>query len=191
MNKEVTFRRAAVGGFNRNDVMDYINNITIQHVEQQNAKESLSRANEEISKLKSELDAKNVEIESLRQQVAEIEQSYEAMKLMFEQQQEAQAAKEPEPVIAPIVDAKTVEFNGTADKLMRESMAYADRYVESANLVAENIRKETIEKVKEADIRVKSMLERAMVFTQETESFETMLKFFKAQLDEIKKNFEE
>ena len=169
MDGEITFRRAAVGGFNRSDVLNYINNVAADNADLQKANEALDAANAEINRLNSELENKNSEIAQLKQQIAVMESSTQA----------------------PELDAKSFEYNQTADKLMRESMAYADRYVESANLVAENIRKDTLERVKDADLRVKSMLERAMVFSQETESFESMLKFFKAQLDEIQKGFNE
>ncbi len=172
MDGEVTFRRAAVGGFNRSDVLNYINGISVDNAKLLKANEDLNAANIEISRLRAEIEMKNNEIAGIKQQMAMME---------------AVAAQPTE--VANVISGN--ECNQTAEKLMRESMAYADRYIESANLVALNIRKDTLEKLKDADLRVKSMLERAMVFSQETESFESMLKFFKAQLDEIRKELSE
>ncbi len=188
MEKEITFRRAAVGGFNRSDVVNYINSLAIENMELRKSKDVLDNAKAEINRLKSELDAKNAEIAQLQQQITDMQIKKIEQSIQQVQPKEEVKAEIPE---AKVVDPKLAEYNETADKLMRESMAYADRYVASANMVADNIRKETIERVKDADLRVRSMLERAMVFSQESESFETMLKFFKAQLDEIKKGFEE
>lgn len=170
MDGEITFRRAAVGGFNRSDVLNYINSVAADNADLQKVNEALNAANAEINRLNAELENKNSEIAQLKKQIENMESS------------SVQSAEN---------DSKSFEYNQTADKLMRESMAYADRYVESANLVADNIRKDTLERVKDADSRVKSMLEKAIVFSQETESFESMLKLFKTQLDEIQKSFNE
>ena len=127
MNGEITFRKAAFGGFNREDVMEYISSVATTNNEQQKL------------------------------------QQYEN---------------------------KASDFDNTADKLMRESMAYAERYVESANLMAGNIRKETVAKIKDADTKVDEMLTKAAAFSKECETLEEMLNSFKTQLAEIKKNFE-
>ncbi len=169
MNGEVTFRKA-LGGFNRNDVLDYINSVAVDNSQLQKANKSLDAADEEIKRLRSEIESKNKTISGLKQRIAQLEN----------------ADVQPEKA------EEVMEINNqAAEKLMQESMAYADRYIESANLVAQNIRKDIIDKLKDTDLRVNSMLERALVFSQETESFESMLKFFKAQISEIKKSLDE
>lgn len=215
MNGEVTFRRAVVGGFNRDDVMEYISGMATVNGEQQKLRVALRESEAKVTKLEAELEAKNKDLaqvadtndeqEKLSEALKESEETVERLKAELEMKNEqlAQAEKEIEALRGRLgesdelkqklqqYESKAAGFDDTADKLMRESMAYADRYVESANLMAGNIRKETLAKVKDADARVDEMLAKATVFSKECENFENMLNFFKTQLEEIQKTFAE
>lgn len=216
MNGEVTFRRAVVGGFNRNDVMEYISNLSSVNNEQKKLRTALRESEATVEKLKAELDVKEKNLaeaaqgtdgeqQKLSTALKESEATVEKLKAELEAKNDdlAKAAQEIAALKVAAAEAeqlklklqqyesKTAGYDDTADKLMRESMAYADRYVESANLMASNIRKETLVKVKDADSRVKEMLEKAAVFSKECEDFGNVLNFFKSQLEEIKKTFEE
>ncbi|MBQ8783214.1 MAG: hypothetical protein IJZ57_05535 [Clostridia bacterium] len=215
MNGEVTFRRAVVGGFNRDDVMEYISGMATVNGEQQKLRIALRESEAKIKELEAELEAKNNDLaqvtdtsdeqEKLNEALKESEATVEKLKAELESKNEqlAQAEKEIEALRGRLgesdelkqklqqYESKTASFDDTADKLMRESMAYADRYVASANLMAGNIRKETLTKVKDADARVNEMLAKAAVFSKECESFENTLNFFKTQLEEIQKTFAE
>lgn len=163
MGAEVTFRKSVFGGFNRSDVLKYINDAAVANKDRQTIEGQLTDAKVQIETLKAQLDEKNKELEALKK---------------------ASAAQEEKSQKESVADK-------TADELMRESMAYADKYIESANLVASNIRKDTLERAKEADARVAAMLEKASVFTKETEGFEETLSFFKTQLEGVIKEFSE
>lgn len=214
MNGEITFRKAAFGGFNREDVMEYISSVATTNNEQQKLRVALRDAEAKIEKLEAELEAKDSDLaqaqdtseeqEKLSEALKESESTVEKLKAELESKnsQLAQAEAEIISLRAKLGESaelkqklqqyenKASDFDNTADKLMRESMAYAERYVESANLMAGNIRKETVAKIKDADTKVDEMLTKAAAFSKECETLEEMLNSFKTQLAEIKKNFE-
>ncbi len=207
MNGEITFRRAVVGGFNREDVMNYISTVATSNSEQQKLRVNLRETQATVEKLQAELDAKNNEIvqseqddgekEELRAALSESQAVVESLQAELDaKNQEIESLKAASAEVDELkaklqqYESKTTEFDETAEKLMRESMAYADRYVESANLMAGNVRKETLVKVKDANSKVDIMLEKAAAFCKETEEFEEILNFFKTQLKDIEKTFE-
>lgn len=215
MNGEVTFRKAAFGGFNREDVMEYISSVATTNNEQQKLRVALRDAEAKIEKLEAELEARDNDLAQAQDNSEEQEKLTEALKeseatveklraeLDVKNSQLTQAEAEIISLRAKLgesaelkqklqqYETKSSDFDNTADKLMRESMAYAERYVESANLMAGSIRKETCIKVKEADAKVDEMLTKAVAFSKECENLEAMLNAFKAHLAEIQKNFAE
>lgn len=215
MNGEVTFRKAVVGGFNRDDVMEYISGMATVNSEQQKLRVALRESEARIKELEAELEAKNKDLSAVAQdnndeyeKIAEAlkssEETIEKLKTDLEAKNIllARAEQEIENLKGNLGEAdelkeklqqyesKTAGFDDTADKLMRESMAYADRYVESANLMAGNIRKETLTKVNDADARVAEMIAKATFFSKECAEFESVLNFFKTHLEEIRESFE-
>ncbi len=215
MNGEITFRKAAFGGFNREDVMEYISSVATTNNEQQKLRVALREAEARIETLEAELEAKDNDLvqaqdnseeqAKLNDALKESESTVEKLRaeLDAKNSQLAQAEAEIISLRAKLGESdelkqklqqyenKASDFDNTADKLMRESMAYAERYVESANLMASNIRKETLTKVKDADTKVDEMLTKAAAFSKECENLEAMLSSFKTQLAEIQKNFAE
>ncbi|MBQ8228642.1 MAG: hypothetical protein IJZ88_06475 [Clostridia bacterium] len=208
MNGEVTFRRAVVGGFNRDDVMSYISEMASDNNEYQKLRVSLRETEATVEKLRAELDAKNKELEAAKQNTDGEQESYRVAlkeaeakveKLTAELEAKNQEIAELKGSSGELdelkqklqqYESKNSEFDETAEKLMRDSMTYADRYVESANLMAGKVRRETLTKVRDADSKIEAMLEKAEIFSKETEDFESMLKFFRAQLSDIEKTFE-
>ena len=73
---------------------------------------------------------------------------------------------------------------------MRESMAYAERYIESAGLMAMNIKQETSKLVSDADERVGEMLNQADTLSQRADEFKNTLTALKSEFEDILKNFE-
>lgn len=197
MNGDITFRKAVVGGFNREDVMNYISSMATTNNEQQKLRIALRESQATVEKLQAELEAKddidvaaqvdNGEIEKLNEALAESELKIAELKTEIEAKD-----NELETLRNRLqqFESKTTEFDDTAEKLMRDSMVYADRYVESANLMAGNVRKETLAKVKTADAKVIEMIEKATVFCKEADDFKAMLDYFKSQLKDIEKTFE-
>ena len=167
MDGEILFRKSLFGGFNREDVMKYISQNSVD-------KSSLESAQKKLESAEKELEQKNAEAESLKAKIAELEE------LVSEKQNEEEQAKALRP-----------GFDTTADKLMRESMSYAQQYVESAELMARNIRENIILKASDADLKVSGMLDSVEDLIIKSEDFETALKDFKADFEAIKKSFEE
>lgn len=167
MDGEVFFRKAAFGGFNREDVMKYISQNSVDKTAFESAKSMLESA-------KTELEQKNAEIEELKAKIAGLETQ------ISESQKNEEQAK-----------ALKAGFDTTADKLMRDSMNYAQQYVESAELMARNIREDMIGKVSDADAKVTGMLDSVKDLIVKSNEFEAALKEFKADFDEIHKSFEE
>lgn len=190
MNGEVTFRRAVIGGFNREDVMNYISSVATSNNEQQKLRVSLREAQATIEKLQTELEAKNDDLTT----VVQADSEKEELRVSLAKSEEAAAALQAEVDELKLklqkYESKTSEMDETAEKLMRDSMTYADRYVESANLMAANVRKETLAKVKDADAKVEIMMEKAEAFCKETAEFESLIKFFRSQLKDVEKTFE-
>ncbi len=187
MGVEITFRRALFGGFNRGDVMKYINTVAVANNDQQKVVSALTDAKVQIETLKAQLDATKTELEAKTKELDYAKQEFDALKKATEETI-ALAMKEETP---PAEEKNDSVVDKTADQLMLESMAYADKYIESANLVASNIRKDTLERAKEADSRVAAMLEKAALFSKETENFEETLGYFKSQLEGVIKGFTE
>lgn len=171
MDGEVFFRRAAIGGFNRDDVLNYISSVTSDSNELKTARESAKKSADEAAALKAELDLKNSEINSLKEKIKSLESEL--------------AKSDDLRRKADELESKNFEAKTTADNLMHESIAYAERYVESASLMARNIRSDTVQKIKDADLKVSEMLKKIDGLADNAEAFENLLLMFKAEFHEI------
>ena len=74
---------------------------------------------------------------------------------------------------------------------MRDSMAYAQQYVDSAELMAKNIREDIVEKVSHADVKVTEMLDSVNALMAKAQEFDASLKDFKSDFEAIQQSFEE
>ena len=176
MDGEVFFRRAAFGGFNRDDVLRYVNSVASDSNELKTAQESAKKSADEAAALKTELESKNSEIISLKEKIESLEAELAKSADLNRKAQE--------------IESKNAEAETTADKLMRESIAYAERYVESASVMARNIRIDTVQKIKDADQKVSAMLKKIDGLADDAQSFEKLLSSFKAEFTEITDSLE-
>ena len=167
MNGEVLFRKAAFGGFRREDVMVYIEQLMAE-------KNKLESAQNKLVSVEQELEQKNAEITKLNSKIAELEKT-----IAENHQKETKA------------NALKAGFDTTADKLMRDSMTYAQQYVDSAELMAKNIREDIISKVAYADSKVSEMLQSVDDLIAKTNEFDAALNDFKLDFDAIQQSFEE
>ena len=165
MDGEVFFRKSAFGGFNREDVMKYISQNSVDQAELKATKQSL----EAVEK---QLELKNAEVIELKSKISRLED-----KILENQRKEAQSLK--------------AGFDTTADKLMRDSMAYAQQYVDSAELMAKNIREDIVEKVSHADVKVTEMLDSVNALMAKAQEFDASLKDLKSDFEAIQQSFEE
>ena len=171
MDGEVFFRRAAFGGFNRDDVLRYVSSVSSDSNALKQAQEAAKKSADEAKALKAELNLKNGEISSLKEKI----------ELLEDQLKESADLRKK----ADELESKNSETEATADKLMRESIAYAERYVESASVMARSIRSDTVQKIKDADLKVSAMLEKIDGLADNAEAFEKLLSSFKADFKEI------
>ncbi|MBQ7595153.1 MAG: hypothetical protein IJU45_00650 [Clostridia bacterium] len=167
MDGEVLFRKSVFGGFNREDVMQYIDQLSAE-------KNALESATQKLESTEKELEDKNAEVEKLTEKIEELEAQIAENRQKEEKAQSVKAG-----------------FDTTADKLMRDSMAYAQQYVDSAELMAKNIREDVIEKVSDADSKVTGMLDSMDELIVKAQDFDAALRVFKADFEEIQKSFEE
>lgn len=179
MDGEYVFRKATFGGFNREDVMCYISSLKLEINNHEKIKEEAKAAFKEIEDLETKLDQKNKEVLTLKEQNSKLEKDLKDMQQLISKINEQD------------VDDEASLYEGTADKLMRESMAYAERYVESAGMMAKTIRQDTVEKVIDANQRIQTMLDKVNGLSDKAGDFENLLKSFKENFEEVLENFEE
>lgn len=174
MDGEIYFRKSAFGGFNRDDVMCYISELKLKcEAQKEQCEENAAELEDEVNKLKAELEEKEQELILLRKKVTRLEK-----------------VEDPDEHSENPGNAENKKHEKTADKLMRESMAYAERYIESAGLMAMNIKQETSKLVSDADERVGEMLNQADTLSQRADEFKNALTALKSEFEDILKNFE-
>lgn len=126
MEKEIVLKKAIIGGFDRNEVINCI--AMLQKEASVNRIDSA-----EISKLRSKID----ELEALI----------------------AEKDAEIERLSAEIKEAESkLRVSKTSAQLMRESVEYADCYVESAKILADELTEKTNDSVGSAKEKVSSLL---------------------------------
>ncbi len=188
MSEEILFRRAGFGGFNRDDVMQYISKLSAANGEKEkvekellkvkaelsvyrNSAEEIQRLKAENAALKAELDAKNSSLVS--------------MKLELEGRK-TQAADDRNDS----ADDASEQAAVSAERLMQDSMAYAERYIQSAELVAGNIRKDTLEKLNKAGSQLVQMRDTAAQLSLCSEKINLVLEKLSNDVNEAARGFE-
>ncbi len=157
---EMTFRSAAFGGFNRQDVTDYITNTAKETSEQiaalekerdqlqadLAAKESLEQEvaglREQCAQLKADVETKTSEIETLKRQAEERD---DLARRVSELEGQADEYCELKQHIAGI----ELDAHRRADQLLEESRRKADDIVSKANEDATRIRKQAEQMLQE------------------------------------------
>ena len=173
MDGEVFFRRSVIGGFNREDVLRYISKVTVDQAAADKTAEQLKKAEEEIAVLKKKAADDAASIDALEKKLEAAQADLQAANTRLEEQQ-----------------SKT-SYDSTADKLMRDSMTYADRYVESAELMARSIREELSQKVGAADAKVTEMLYELDTLSTQSSALGDALQTLKDDLGDISRSFEQ
>lgn len=126
MEKEIVLKKAIIGGFDRNEVINCIAKLQAEAHSAQGEIEELKALQLKVSELEALIAEKDAEIERLSAEIAEAESSLRVSK--------------------------------TSAQLMRESVEYADRYVESAKVIADNISEKTNSSVDDAKGKISSIL---------------------------------
>lgn len=96
MENDIIFKKASFGGFDREDVMNYISSITDEFHEKLAEKEkSLAAANEETTQLKEQLKSLQDENLSLNKRISELEKQREELneKKQSEEEDETEQLK--------------------------------------------------------------------------------------------------
>lgn len=200
MSGEILFRRAKFGGFNREDVMQYISEMAEDNGDREKAERDLSKAKAELLSVRESINSKDEMIEQLKAEIealkadAEIKSSkiktleaeidVKNTRLMS-MQLEVEAKRN-----AP-VEEKKEESTLSAERLMQDSMAYAERYIQSAGMVAGNIKKDTLERLNEAGRQLTKMRETASQLSISSEKFNLLLEKLSEDVSETAKGFEQ
>ncbi len=232
MSGEILFRRATFGGFNREDVMQYISELSIENGEKEKIERELTKTKDEllsvkdsvgskddaINQLKTELETIKTELEAKKTKLAALESEIEvknnrlmSMQLELEamrtaaeekkaeekkaeekkaEEQKAEEIKKEEPKAEP-VDERKEESSLSAERLMQESMAYAERYIQSAGLVANNIKRDTLNRLIVAGNQLNQMRDTASQLAESSEKFTLYLEKLSNDVSEASKGFEQ
>lgn len=202
MSEEILFRRAKFGGFNREDVLQYIGTLSAEKNEKDKVEKELSKVKNELSalknstgskddelngikaeieSLKAELSSKNSRISALESELKAKNDRILAMQLELESKKAAVAEEKKEPV--------KDESALSAERLMQDSMAYAERYIQSAGLVAGNIKKDTLEKLNTAGAQLSKMRETAKQLNVDSEKLNLILEKLSEDVSEASRGF--
>ena len=197
MSEEILFRRAAFGGFNRSDVLQYISNVSLENgereIELSKAKTDLAEAKkavdarddkirelrDEIESLKAKLDVKNSRVASLESEI-----EIKTTRLMS-MQRELEAKK------TLVDDTAKKDSNTSAERLIQNSITYAESYIQSAGLVVGNVKRETLDKLNEAANHISMMNDTAAELTENSQKFNVMLEKLNRDILEAAKKFED
>lgn len=203
MSEEILFRRAKFGGFNREDVLQYIGTLSAEKGEKDKVEKELSKVKSELSVLKDSADSKNdelniikEELEKLKAELSDKNSEISALKsevesknsrlLAMQMELESKKAEVPEEKKEPV---KKDEATLSAERLMQDSMAYSERYIKSAELVAGNIKKDTMEKLNNASNQLSKMRETAKQLNVESEKLNIILDKLAEDVAESSKGF--
>lgn len=211
MSGEILFRRAKFGGFNRDDVMQYISTISVENGEKEKIERELSKVKAELSSYKNSEDSKSDELQQLKAEnealkaeisaktskVSALEAEVEAknnrlISMQIELESRKAAAEEVKEKEKEIVkDISKEETTLSAERLMQDSMAYAERYIQSAGLVAGNIKRDTLDKLNKAGSQLVQMRETASQLSICSEKFNLILEKLAQDVDEAARGFEQ
>lgn len=203
MNDEILFRRAKFGGFNRDDVMQYISSLSIENSEKEKVEKELAKVkaelasyknnegakSDELQQLKAEIEALKAEIGSKNTRISTLEAEVNAKNnRLLSMQVELEAQRTANETKREVVKDET---SVSAERLMQDSMAYAERYIQSAGLVAGNIKRDTLEKLNEAGKQLETMRETASQLSVTSEKFNIILEKLSESVAEASKGFEQ
>ncbi|MBR3836455.1 MAG: hypothetical protein IKJ69_06710 [Clostridia bacterium] len=151
MEKEIVLKKAIIGGFDRNEVINCIAKLQEEALSAKGEAEELRSLQSRITELEALIAERDAEIERLSAQIKEAEGSLRVSK--------------------------------TSAQLMRESVEYADRYVESAKVIADNISEKTNASVDDAKEKVSSLLLDITGISDDVLALYTSLADLKAEYD--------
>lgn len=194
MSDEILFRRATFGGFKRSDVLQYISDMSTEHSEREI---ELSKAQSELADAKKALDAKDEKIKELKDEIETIRAKMDVKasrvatlesELDLKNTRIMSLQRELENKIN-VVEDKRKESNVSAERLIQDSISYAESYIQSAGLVVSNVKKETLDKLNNALQHVSSMRETARSLADNSEAFNDILEKLIKDIGEASKNF--
>lgn len=148
MEKEIILKKAIIGGFDRNEVINCIAQLQAQALDAQNEREELERLNRTVAELEAIVAEKDAEIDRLS----------------------AEAQNNSRVSVA-------------SARLMRESVDYADHYVESARILAEDISSLTNARIENAKHTVNELLSDITRISDDVLALYTSLTELKAEYD--------
>ncbi|MCQ2471934.1 MAG: hypothetical protein MJ147_07860 [Clostridia bacterium] len=196
MSNEILFRRATFGGFKRSDVLQYISDMSTEHGEREI---ELAKAMSELAEAKKALEAKEDKIAELKDEIETIKTKLDVKstrvgtlesELDLKNSRILSLQRELDTKM-DIAEDKRKESNVSAERLIQNSISYAESYIQSAGLVVNNVKKETIEKLNNALQHVSSMRETAQNLTQSSEEFNEILEKLIKEIGDASKNFAE
>ncbi len=148
MENEIVLKKAIIGGFNRNEVINCIAQLQNEAYNAQSEREELERLSRTVSELEALVADKDAEIDRLSA--------------------EAQSNS---------------RVSAASARLMRESVDYADHYVESARILAEDITSLTNARVDNAKQTINSLLLDITRISEDVLALYTSLSELKAEYD--------
>ena len=148
MEKEIVLKKAIIGGFDRNEVINCIAQLQAQALDNRGEREEIERLNRTVAELEAIVAEKDAEIDRL---------SAEAQ--------------------------NSSRVSAASARLMRESVDYADHYVESARILAEDISNLTNAKINSAKQTVNDLLLDITRISEDVLALYTSLTELRAEYD--------
>jgi chromosome segregation protein len=153
LENEIIIKKTLFGGFNRREVMEYINNLQIEINKTEEEVADFEDVKLKADSLESEIADKNSEIERLNQIISETE--------------------------------RELETKASSDSLIKESMSYADKYIESARALAKSITDKTTERVDAAKTEIEDLMRGLGNISQSVAELYRSLTDLKKEYEEI------
>ena len=148
MEKEIVLKKAIIGGFDRNEVINCIAQLQAKAVDNRGEREEIERLSRTVAELEAIVAEKDAEIDRLS---AESQNSS--------------------------------RISAASARLMRESVDYADHYVESARILAEDISSLTNARISSAKQTVNDLLLDITRISEDVLALYTSLTELKAEYD--------
>ena len=197
MSGEVLFRRAAFGGFNRSDVMQYISAVSLENGEKEI---ELSKAQSDLSEAKKTIDSREDKIKELKDEIETLKAKLEVKnsrvvnlesELEIKNTRISSLQRELENKKSITGDEKRKDGNVSAERLIQDSITYAESYIQSAGLVVSSVKKDTLEKINSAAEHIAMMNQTASELVEDSKKFNVILDKLGKDIAEAAKNFEE
>lgn len=148
MEKEIVLKKAIIGGFDRNEVINCIAQLQAQALDARGESEEIEKLRRTVAELETIVAEKDAEIDRLSA--------------------EAQSSS---------------RISAASARLMRESVDYADHYVESARILAEDISSQTNARIESAKQTVNDLLSDITRISEDVLALYTSLTELKAEYD--------